>query len=159
MPSDSVMRRLCGAWGPTDHPALPKDWPMPPCCNLDYEHDGPHRGSFGTEWGAPPNDWRTMTPDVTPDADYEALVALALSARAMVEDGHPDSPEWFGIMAARVNAVDFPCEGTGWWADFGICRRCGAHVETKDSMAVRHTAPNDGSKGQGQAGYGTAGCG
>lgn len=32
-----------------------------------------------------------------------------------------------------------PCEGTGWWADFGICRMCGKHVETEDSMAVRHT--------------------
>lgn len=43
-------RRVCGAWGPSDDPALPADWPMAPACNLTAGHDGPHRGSFGITW-------------------------------------------------------------------------------------------------------------
>jgi hypothetical protein len=51
-PFDSgyIVRRVCGAWGRQDDPRLPVDWPMPPACNLDHGHDGPHRGSFGIEW-------------------------------------------------------------------------------------------------------------
>jgi hypothetical protein len=44
------VRLVCGAWGPRDHPNLPIDWPMPPSCNLDHGHDGPHQGSFSIEW-------------------------------------------------------------------------------------------------------------
>jgi hypothetical protein len=46
-------------------------------------------------------------PDCLAVPEAAALIALALSARAMIEDGHPESSEWFQIMANRVHAVDW----------------------------------------------------
>ena len=40
-----------------------------------------------------------------PSTDLLRLLEVAMTARRMVEDGHPDSREWFRIMSERLSTV------------------------------------------------------
>jgi hypothetical protein len=44
-------------------------------------------------------------PVAGPDAG-ERLLEVALTVRRMVEDGHPDDPDWFRIITERLHTVD-----------------------------------------------------